>query len=321
MPLPTASDVHVNAPLTTISIAFMQNQNEFIASRMFPTVTVSKQSDRYYVYNREDWFKSEARERAPATESAGSGFRIDNTPTYFAGVKAVHKDVDDQIRANADPVINLDRDATEFVSRDLMLDKEINWASKYFTTGIWTGSTTGSDVTPGTLWSAGGSSPIEDMRAELLAVKRKTGYRPNKIALGDEVWNVLQDHPDFLERIKYTQRAVVSTDLLAGVLGVDQVLVGGAIRNTANEGAAASLSFIMGKNVLLAYCAPRPSLMWPSAGYTFAWTGMFGANATGTRIKRFRMEHLASDRVEGENAYDQKVIAADCGAFMSAVVA
>ena len=54
MPQPTASDVHVNMPLTNISVAWMQNQQEFIADRVFPTVPVKHRSDRYYVYDRDN---------------------------------------------------------------------------------------------------------------------------------------------------------------------------------------------------------------------------------------------------------------------------
>lgn len=320
MPQPTASDVHVNMPLTNISVAWAQDQREFIADRVFPVVPVQRQSNRYYVYDRDNWFRAQAEKRAPAAESAGGGFTIDNTPTYFADVFAFHKDVDDQIRANADSVINIDRDATEFVTRDLMLKKELVWAATYFTTGVWTGSTTGTDVTPGTLWDAGGSTPIEDMRAELLSTKRRTGFRANKVAMGEEVWNVLQDHPDFLDRIKYTQTAIVTTGLLAAVLGVDEVLVAGGVQNISIEGAAEDMQFIFGKSVLIVYAAPRAGLMTPTGGYTFAWVGLFGAGALGLRILRFRMEHLKSDRVEGEMAFAQKVVAPEMGAFMTGVI-
>lgn len=321
MPQPTAGDVHVNAPLTSISIAFLQDQSSFVARKVFPVVPVSKQSDRYYVYDKKQWFRSDAKPRAPGSESAGSGFTVDNTPTYYAGVRAVHKDVDDQIRANADAAINPDRDATEFVTRDLMLEQELDWASKYFSTGIWTGSTTGADVTPGVLWSATNSTPIEDMRAEIRAVQKKTGFKANTAVLAPDVWDIVQDHPDFLERIKFTQRAIVTVDLLAGVLGLDKVYIAEAIADAAEEGAAESLDFVFSKSLLLAYSAPRPSLLHPSAGYTFAWSGLFGANAAGMRISRFRMEHLKSDRVEGEAAYDHKLVAPECGAFMLNVIA
>ena len=320
MPQPTASDVHVNMPLTSISIAWMQDQREFVADRAFPTVNVQHQANRYYVYDRDNWFRAQAEKRALSSESAGSGFTLDNTPTYFADVFAFHKDVDDQVRANQDQVIDIDRDATEFVSRDLMLKRELTWAARYFTTGVWTGSTTGTDVTPATLWDAGGSTPIEDMRAQLLATKRRTGFRANKIIMGEEVWNVLQDHPDFLERIKFTQTAIVTTGLLAAVLGIDEVMVAGGVQNVSIEGAAEDMQFIFGKSVLIVYAAPRAGLLTPTAGYTFAWVGLFGAGALGTRILRFRMQHLKSDRVEGEMAYDQKVVAPEMGAFLTGVI-
>ena len=58
---------------------------------------------------------------------------------------------------------------------------------------------------------------------------------------------------------------------------------------------------------------PRPGLRQPSAGYTFAWTGLLGSGATGIRQKRFRMEALESTRIEGEMAFVQKVVAPELG--------
>jgi hypothetical protein len=312
--------VHVNAPLTNISIAWRQDQSEFVADQVFPNVPVQKQADRYYVYDRDNWFRAQAEKRGLAQESAGGGFTVDSTPTYYCDVWAFHKDVDDQIRANQDQVIDVDRDATEFVTRDLMLKKELTWAAQYFTTGIWTGSTTGGDITPATLWDAVGSTPIEDIRAQLLSTKRRTGFRANTVVMGEEVWNVLQDHPDFLERIKFTQTAIVTTALFASVLGVSKVLVAGAVQNVSIEGAAEDMEFVFGKACLIVYSAPRPGLLTPTGGYTFSWAGLFGAGALGGRILRFRMEHLKSDRVEGEMSFDQKVVAPEMGAFLTGVI-
>ncbi len=320
MPQPTPSDVHVNAPLTNVSIAYLQSQDGFVARKAFPVVPVKKQSDRYYSYDKKQWFRSDAKLRAPSTESAGSGFTVDNTPTYYAGVRAIHKDVDDQVRANADAAVNPDRDATEFVTRDLMLEQELDWATNYFGTSIWTGSTTGGDITPGTLWDAANSTPFEDMRAQIRSIQKKTGFKANIGVMGPEVWDVLADHPDALDRIKHTQTGIVTPKLFAAALGLDDILIADAIQDTAAEDVTDSLAFIFGKNVLLAHRALRPGLLTPSAGYTFAWTGMFGANAAGMRVKRFRMEHLASDRVEAEAAYDHKLVAAELGAFFSAVI-
>jgi hypothetical protein len=320
MPQPTASDVHVNAPLTNVSVAWLQDESNFIADKMFRPVPVKKQSDLYFTYSRGQWFTAKAKKRAPSTESAGSGYDLTSTGNYYCDVYALHKDVDDQIRANADAALDVDTEATEFVTRDLVLKREITWATDFFTTGVWTGSTSGTDVTPAPLWDAVGSTPITDMREQLTALKRRTSFRGNVVGMGEEVWAILQDHPDFTDRIKYTQVAIVTTDLLASVLGVEEVLIGGSVQNLAVEGATENMQFIFGKNVLIMYRPPRPGLMTPAAGYTFAWVDLFGANSAGGRVSRFRMEHLRSDRVEGEMSYDQKLVASEMGAFLSAVI-
>ena len=61
--------------------------------------------------------------------------------------------------------------------------------------------------------------------------------------------------------------------------------------------------------------------MTPSAGYSFSWNGYLGAGPDGNRVKQFRMENLASDRVELEIAFDMKLVAADLGYFFNGIVA
>jgi hypothetical protein len=90
--------------------------------------------------------------------------------------------------------------------------------------------------------------------------------------------------------------------------------------NTANEGATPVFSFIHGKNALLCYTPPAPALQTPSAGYTFLWRGISAGLGEPAVIRRFRMEHLRADRVEGELAFDNKVVAQDMGYFFSGIV-
>lgn len=326
---PTASDVHVNAPLTMISIAFLQNQDAFIADKVFPNIPVEKQADRFFTYDRGDFNRDEARVRAPGTESAGGDYRIDNTPTYYANVWAWHKDIPDQIRANADAPLNLDMEATEFVTTKLLIRKEAKFVSSFMTTNVWTTDKTGAaSPTTGQLyqWSDyTNSDPLTDVRAGMTVVHKSTGFRPNKLVLGQEVWDKLVDHPDIIDRVKYGQTAgkpaMVSKEAVAQILELEEILVGSAIYNSAAETVTNSHAFITGKTALLVYSAPRPGLMTPSGGYTFSWKGMFGANANGLRISKFRDEKTKSDRVEGEMAFDQKLISANLGYFFTSIVA
>ncbi len=327
---PTPSDVHVNTPLTAISIAFTQSQDRFVADQVFPAVPVMKQSDRYYVYDRGSFNRDEMQERAPATESAGSGYSLDNTPTYYCREYSLHKDIPDQMRANADAVVNVDRDATEFLTIKALIRREKSWVDSYFKGGVWTndfdGVASGQAWGSSTIlqWNDANSTPIEDIRKASTTVLQSTGFMPNVLVLGKAVYDALVDHPDMIDRIKYGQTpgapAMVNRQALASLFEVERVVVMSSIENTAKEGATAAHSFIGGKKALLAYAAPSPGLMTPSAGYTFIWSGMYGA-MQGQRITQFRMQQLKADRMEIETCFDHKLVAADLGFMFDSVIA
>ncbi len=319
MPQPTSSDVHVDAILTNISVAYIQQQGAFIANRVFPSVPVEKQSDKYFTYTKGDWFRDEAALRAPATESVGSGYSL-STATYSTDVYAFHKDVDDQVRANADNPINPDRDATEFVTQRMLLRQEIDWNTSYFTTGVWDTDVVGG--TNFTKWSNYTSSdPIEDVETGKATILTSTGFLPNTLVLGYDAFRQLRNHPDIIDRIKYTSSEVPTEGVLARMFGVDRVLVARAIKNSGAEGAAVSMTTVHGKNAALYYVAPSPGLLTPSAGYQFGWRGVSDGMGQNIGISRFRIPELRADRIEAQMAWDYKVVASDLGYFFSACVA
>lgn len=324
MPQPAARDLYVNRPLTNISVAYQQDQRQFIADRVFPQVPVQRQGDLYYRYKREDWFRSIAEKRAPATETPGGGWEVD-TASYFAHVWAVHKDIDDQIRANADTVFNIDRDAALWVTQNLLLRRDLEFTNTFLKTGVWSTDLTGVTGAPAAgqvqQWNEAGSDPIGDIAEHSLATLRTTGLRPNVLVIGPSVYNALTQHASILDRIKYTQRGIVTQDLLASLFGVDRVVVTEAIHNVADKGQTAQMNFMSDKSALLVYAPSNPGLLQPTGGYIFTWNGLLGGGAYGTRIRRFRMEEIASERVEAEMAFDMKVISPDLGVFINTVVA
>lgn len=325
--MPDRSDMHIDKALTNISVQYLQDSANFIAGQVFPMVPVKKQSDRYFVYLRDDWFRDEAEERAPGTESAGGDYDIDNTPTYFCRKYAYHKDVVEEDRTNADDPLTPDEDAVAFVTDKLLLNKENNWANKFFKDGVWSfdyeGMVSGGTGGEFIYWDDyANSQPIEDITKFATEQSERTGKRPNTMVMGRKAYDALKNHPDFLDRVKYTQKGVVTTDLIAEMFDVERVLVANAIQNTAERGKTANMSFIMGNHVLLCYTTNAPKLKTATAGYTFVWTGLMGANAFGGRINRFSMPALGigTERIECELAYDMKVVAADMGTFLKNAV-
>ncbi len=316
---PSRSDVHVDGPLTNISVAFLQDADNFVADRVFPNIPVNHQSDVYYTYPKGEFNRDDMQLRAPGTESAGANYRL-GTDTYSAPVRALHKDIADQVRANADSPLSPDREATEFLTGKALINREVNFAANYFQAGIWD-----TDVTAGLNWDDAASTPIADVRVGVRTVLQNTGFKPNTMVMGRECWDILVDHPDLVGRLDRGQTsgpARVLRDAIAALFEIDQVLVMEAIQNTAGKGLADNHSFIgTGVDALLVYSAPNPGLMVPSAGYTFSWNGFLGASQNGMRMKRFRMDHLESDRIEIDQAYDQKLVASELGYFFDDVTA
>jgi hypothetical protein len=312
--------------LTQISIAFMQNADNFIASRVSPMITVSKQSDKYYVWTKEDWFRDEAQKRGDSEESAGSGMNL-STDNYFCDVWAIHKDIGHLTRGNADAGLNLDQAAAEFVTQRLMLRQEKQWVSDYFAINIWDTDLTGVVGVPGATqfrqWNDyTNSDPIQDMELGKESILITTGMEANTLVLGYQAWRQLKHHPDFVDRVKFTSSDVIAAEVIASMLEIDRIMVAKAVNTTSAEGAATAVTtFTHGKAALLLHVADTPSLLTPSACYTFAWDAVSGGLGEAVGISEFDIEMLKTTRVEGEIAFDNKVVSTDLGVFFASAVA
>lgn len=327
MPQPTPSDVHVDAALTNISVAYVQNENNFVAHNVFPVVPVNHQTDKYHIFVKNDWFRDDVvTKRAPETESSGSGFTM-STDSYTAEVWATHIDIDDQTRANADPGVDIETSSTRLVTQRMLIRRERIWTTEHFTTGAW-----GTDVVGGTNFTRwddfGSSDPADDVDLGRETILQNTGFEPNTMVMDFKTFNKLKKHPLILERYKMTSAESVTVELLARYFEVDRILVMKSVYATNAEGGTAAYSFIAGKNCLLCYVNPTPQLMMPSAGYTMAWNGLSqvsGLQESGAGIAISNIDLRGSgkkvDRVEGEFAFDMKLVASDLGYFFSGTIA
>jgi len=294
--------------------------SRFVASKVFPIVPVEKQSDKYFIYTKNDWFRDEAQLRGDAQEAAGGGYNLSST-TYSADVYAIRKDVGDQVMANADAPLNPIGDAARWCAQKLLLRQELQWVTDSFSTSIWT-----TDVTGGsnfTVWSdQAGSDPLEDIEAGKEKILKTTGHEPNTLVLGYQVFRKLRQHPDLVDRIKYVANSLagVSESDLAQAFHVDRVLVASAVKATNTEGQTGAFDFSHGKHALLCYVASSPGTLTPSAGYTFVWRGVSDGMGLDVGTKRYRIETLACNRVESQMAWDNKIVGADLGYFYSGAV-
>lgn len=309
-------DVHIDAMLTNLSIGYKNDL--YIADQIAPIVPVRRQSDIIPKYDQSHWFRNQAVIRAPGTASERGGFTVDTSQTYYCPRYSFGFEIPDETRDNTDPPWDLDRDGTAFVTDRLMMKREISAAGKFFATGLWATP----DVTPSVLWSTyGTSTPLVDITVYQDTVEGRIARMPNKFIMGKQVFSILKWHPDLMDKIKYTQRGVVTTDLLAALIDMETVLIGRAIFTASAEGTAeASVVYqrVWGKNALLLHVPSAPSLMTPAAAYTFTWNRVPNSIQYFTRKRNDERE---VDILEGNTYFDQRITSQRAGQFISLPVA
>ena len=328
MPLLTPSAVHVDQPLTNLTLAYAQSQENFIADKVFPTVGVSKQSDKYYIYDRANMNRTgDVAKLAPRTEVNRIGMTL-STSSYFADVYGLGMDFDEQTLANEDAMLDIRSAGAETLAMRLMIHREEQFATNFFSTGVWgtdntlSGTSQWSDYT--------NSTPIQDVTAARRVVQLASGgFKPNTMVVGKEVRDKLINHPDILARLNggatVTNTALITDAKLAEIFEVENFYVMEAVKNSSVEGVAESNAFIGGKHALLVHTAGNAGLMTPMAGATFAWNNLQGVNNLGITVESFSDDALkrmqVAEHIQVKMSYDMKVTGADLGYFFASVVA
>lgn len=326
MPLLTPSAVHIDQPLSNLTLAYAQEQTNFIADKVFPTVGVQRQSDKYYIYDRANMNRSgDVKKLAPRTEVNRIGMKISND-SYFADVFGLGMDFDEQTLANEDAMLEIRAAGAQTLMNRVMIDREERFADAFFSAGVWT-----TDVTPANLWSDyTNSTPLTDVTTARRTMQLTSGgFKPNTMVVGKEVRDILVNHPDVLARLNggatVTNTALITDAKLAEIFEVENFFVMEAVKNGAAEGLAESNAFIGGKNALLVHTPSNAGLMTPAAGLTFAWNNIPGVNNLGVTVESFSDDALkrqqVAEHIQVKMSYDMKVVGADLGYFFEDVVA
>ena len=328
MPQPDRQE-YVDNQLSDFAQAYFQSSTNFAATKVFPQVTVSKQEAKYHIFDKNDLLRESMEVRPNGGPSRGGGFGLSND-SYIAEVYASHKQVTDRDRKNWTQSNLTFEEATAQVLAQRALQKiERQWVTDFFAASIWE-----TDVTGGvdfTAWSTPGSSdPIVDIDTGKLTVLNSTGFEPRVLACGFKVWQNLRRHPLIVDRVtgggNSQNPATVSKEAVAAVLDLDKIHVLKAVKATNVEGGTAATSQIAGNHALLCHVPDAPSIVEPSAGYTFVWDGVGGGmldDGGNVAISSIPdpLNGRNTTREEIEIGFDNKVTGSDLGYMLLSAVA
>lgn len=308
------ANVHVDAALTNISVAY--TSNEYISNRVYPSVTVKMQSDKYYKIDEErEGIRQQDDRRAPGAEAQEADMEM-TTDNYFAEDHALRGIVTDEERRNADPAVTADIEKTELLTGKILLNKEIVLVAQLATAT----ANDGTDLTNITdEWDDYASGdPVGDIKkGTTRLISNSSGKIPNTMILPYSVFLAVKDHPDIIDRCKHISSpanpAVATAQTLAQIFGIDEVLIPRCFKNTAAKDATPVIVEVWGENnVMLMFKAPRPGLHTQTAGYTFEWSGSSGVSRNGMLVKTWRENSRGGEMVQVDYYYDQKNVDTDC---------
>jgi len=319
-PLPSA--VHIDEALTNYAVGLMNDPSNYIGSTIFPIIPVSKQTDKYWIWEPGDYLRDGFQVRPPGTESAGIEWSISNT-SYECNVYAAHIDESDQLVANAD--FNTEAAIVDVLIENWRQHVEQQVFTQIIASGLWGTNQTGvaSSATTNQFlqFTASGSDPMATVDFYNDAILAATGKRGNTVVFGMEAWRAFKRNGAVIDQLKYTDGRVITTAMAAALLEVDRVLVARGIKATSVKGQTLTKGVIFDDAMWIGRVEPAAGMKTATAAKIFAWTGLdnspFGAAAP--NVYRIEMPHLRSVRYEMQFAYDMVITSTALGKFLTAV--
>ncbi|MFA6048270.1 MAG: hypothetical protein WC737_05695 [Parcubacteria group bacterium] len=323
--MPKVNEVHIDVALSNMSLGY--HPTGMIAEDIFPVISVAKESDKYYAWNKGEAFRvPDNTKRADGTRSKRVGFTVDGSNSYLAEEYALSAEVTDRQAANADSVLNLRMSKSRRVKDLIMLDQEIRVATLLTTQANWA-STNRVQLSGTQQWNNASYDTdnityaieaIIDAGRE--AIRQQTGgHEPNKIIIPSAIAKIMKRDVTIRDLIKYTHQNLLVDGDLPPILWNMKVLIPKAAKNTNKEGnATQTLSDVWGKHVVLIYAPDAPAIDELSCGYIFR-----AKNAAHTPwgVRTWREEAEKKDVFEVEVCQDEKLVSNVAGYFIEDAIA
>jgi hypothetical protein len=317
MPNPTARDLHVDGVRSEISVDYSNDRQFLAGDAIAPILSVDKRSDKYGIWNKADSMRIQMGKVATGSPSPIMERSV-STGSYECEHYKGKTFIADEERANAKGEFELEQANVKFVNDQALLQREKLIADAFFVTGVWD-----TDKVVTTKWSAGSSTPYQDLRVGCRAIQAATGFWPTDLILGADVEDTLLDHADTIARVSGGARpgdpAIVTLDQIAAILKLKRVTSAAAVYNSASAGVTASMATLYDTNAaLLVYRPDTPSKFSPAAAYTFSWQEFDNVSAEAAAIKSWRTDDPDGEWFRGQMCIDPKVVSTASGYFFSA---
>lgn len=308
--------------LSNVAMKFYEDAT-YAHRRLFPVCQVGLPSGHFYEFKKGDLARDNVKKK-PAYGKVAPALFGHSEQSYSCHVDQILLGIDRIIALPYQRAGGVDpyRERIPTLIEQIALHQEIDFAEHFFNANawnnVWTGAAAANESQKKFKKFDDTTDPVEFFDKRAVEIRREGRRRPNKLALGMDVFVALKNNAAIKERIKYsgtTQNpAIVTESVLAQVFGVDQVVVLDATYNDAEINQPDNMKYVCdSKSALLLYAPNTPQIDSPSAGYLFTWN-IDGSNYIAVRT--YEGEPAShTELLEGIIAYSMQKTSDDLAIF------
>lgn len=320
MPIEKSGAAVLRQDLGEVAYEYMlgAEQAGFIAPALMPYKNVTQQKASYPKIPVEAMFKTpDTLKRAPRANYARDDYEFD-TGTYECVDYGFEDLLDDTEKALYASYFDAEEISTQRAMNKVLLSQEVRTADMLMNTANITTNQAATAV-----WSdAANATPRKDVMTLKTKMRTNRGIIPNVMALAKSLFDELLLTNEIKDAFKYTNPIEIGGEeaqrrIMAQYFGVDKVLVGNAIKDTAKKGKAASLSDIWSTILVgLFRVATSDNMLDPVIGRTFLWTG---DSPDALVVEQYREESKRSDVFRARQNVDEAFIFTGAGGLITGV--
>jgi len=258
------SDVYFDKTLTKYSISY--KQGSMIGDTICPYVKVSQESGRFYKFGKEAFYpEDDVRRPGALSNQVRWGTSSD---TYACEEHASRIVIPERIVKNADSEVQIMLRSTEIVINKVKINREKRIKELLVDSGTFN-STTLNAASKWDNYTGATSHPFQNVADAAEAVRSSINMYPTHIIIPAEVAHELSNHPDYIDRVKYTHDNLITVSGIPKTFMGMKVLIPSCSTKSSEDGTTSSTS-LWGDNVIVIYVNSRPGLNSINTINTFA---------------------------------------------------
>ena len=294
--MPIQQETHA-VPRADLGVAFHEFDpalTGLVATRILPIKGVAKKAATLSVITRENMKRADTK---LANGAAYNRINLISEDMAYACIRhGLEIQLTDEDRENYVDDYDAELESAQALKKKFYNELEIETATAVFNTTTWTGSDlyTDNKAAP---WSTSSTDIISQVQAAILKVENNTGISPDALIVNKYALHNMLKNDDIIARFPGATaitRAMIEANL-AAIFGLEELIVGGGVYDSAKEGQDFSASKIWDdKYAMVAKIQKGSTMTEPGLGRTIIWEGMSGADEV-QPIMQYREDQTDSD--------------------------